>query len=207
MITPVAQTLPPLSNWSISCDIFPPYTTWIMTFLNTMYSLIICKISSTFLGVKWLFLSRMYRFVSLGCFGNERPNCASILAKKSMLLFREMGREKIFFFIFHIDWLNFTLHWHIWGDAPWNQSNSGISEEQYFETSWDMWTYYFLYLWTDYTIMWQLQRWNCGDDMFSSLVNWSLTGLWTETIEQISNELRTGMSSFCKLNFFFHAES
>lgn len=115
-----------------------------------------------------------------------------------------MGREKIFFFfVFHIEWLNFTLHWHIWGDAPWNQSNSGISEEQYFETSGDMWPYYFLHLRTDYTIMWQLQRWNCADGMFPTSVNWFLTALRTETIEQITNDSTKGIDSSCNLDLFF----
>lgn len=57
--------------------------------------------SSTFLCVKWLFLSRMYRFVSLGCFGNERPKQCQHTGKKkkvSSALCREMGRERIFFF-------------------------------------------------------------------------------------------------------------
>lgn len=128
--------------------------------------------------------------------------------KKDLLFSAEKWEEKRFFsFVFHIEWLNFTLHWHIWGDAPWNQSNSGISEEQYFETSWDMWPYYFLHLWTDYTIMWQLQRWNCGDSMFPTLVNWFLTALWTETIEQITNDSTKGINSFCNLNLFSHVES
>lgn len=172
---------------SAVASFLPALRTWTRTFLNPVYSLIICKISSTFLAAKWLFLSRMYRFVSLGCFGNERPKQRQHSGKKkSLLLSAEKWEEKRFFsFVFHIDWLNFTLHWHIWGDAPWNQSNSGISEEQYFETSWDMWPYYFLHLWTDYTIMWQLQRWNCGDGMFPSLVNWFPTSLRAETTEQI----------------------
>lgn len=94
--------------------------------------------------------------VSLGC----RTGPVHEL-KVSALLCREAGRKRFFFFlifVFHIQWLNFTLHWHMWGDVPWNQSNSGISEEQYFEPLWDMWSYYFPHLQTDYAIMWQLQR-------------------------------------------------
>lgn len=93
----------------------------------------------------------------------KEQQCQHMQLKTSSLLSLFSKREKIFpplFFFFHIEWLNFTLHWHIWGDAPWNQSNSGIWEEQYLETSWDMWPYYFPHLWTDYTIMWQSQRWN-----------------------------------------------
>lgn len=67
--------------------------------------------------------------------------------KKISTRFCAEERQRYFFSsFFHIEWLNFTLHWHIWGDAPWNQSNLGISEEQYFETSWDMWPYYSLHL-------------------------------------------------------------
>lgn len=122
---------------------------------------------------------------------------------KSRLFSAEKWEEKRYFlFVFHIEWLNFTLHWRIWGDAPWNQSNSGISEEQYFETSGDMWPYYFLHLRTDYTIMWQSQRWNCGDSLFPTLVNWFLTALWTETVEQITNDSTKSINSFCNRLIF-----
>lgn len=65
-----------------------------------------------------------------------------------------------------------------------------------------IWPYYVLHLRTDYTIMWQLQRWNCGDGMFPTLVNWFLTSLWTETIEQITNDSTRGINSFCNLLIF-----
>lgn len=110
-------------------------------------------------------------------------------------------KERGFFFFnlfFHVEWLNFTLHWHIWGDAPWNQSNSGISEELYFENSRDMWSYYFLLLWTDCTIMWQLQKESCdGGCTFLWLINFFF---WTNQNwikwRQFNEEFRS--------SFFFH---
>lgn len=52
------------------------------------------------------FLSKMYRFVSLGCFGNERPKpCQHSGNKKSLLFSAEKWGEKRFFFLRFSHWV------------------------------------------------------------------------------------------------------
>lgn len=109
-----------------------------LTFFLLCFSHICCTILHIFLS-----MSQMCCCVTLGCFENvwfELFQQYATKKKKTFSPSHKKERERILLFnlFFHVEWLNFTLHWHIWGDAPWNQSNSGISEEEYF---WKLWRY------------------------------------------------------------------
>lgn len=111
-IIKIPITFFPLFNFSVSC-----------------FSHIYCTMLHTFLS-----MSQMCCCVSHGCFENIWFQLFQQYTEKRKLKKKRKRKDFSFLliFFFHVEWLNFTLHWHIWGDAPWNQSNSGISEEEYF---------------------------------------------------------------------------
>lgn len=105
----------PSSNFSVSC-FFLHICCTMLHFPQHVTAVLLC-----FAWFLWKYLISAFLAVSW-----KKKNLQPSSSKK---------KEKGFFFFtyfFHVEWLNFTLHWHIWGDAPWNQSNSGISEEEYF---------------------------------------------------------------------------
>lgn len=164
LITPVAESLPLISNPSIKHDIFFCQHALGTPLFIVMYLLISCervlpscKMVVFVNNIKVCFTQLIWKWKSkaVPAYGWNKKKDLYTLHCRGM----EKKKKRTFFSsFFHIEWLNFTLHWHIWGDAPWNQSNFGISEDQYFETSWEMWPYYSLHLSTDYTIMWQWQK-------------------------------------------------
>lgn len=124
---------------------------WNPSLLIIVFSLKIINIPITFFP-RLIFLSRVFHTFTAQCYtlSSACHNRAAVFRMVSLKIFDfsfsssilekehlqpSSSKEKGFFFFtyfFHVEWLNFTLHWHIWGDAPWNQSNSGISEEEYF---------------------------------------------------------------------------